>query len=265
VTPALEPDAPADVTAAWPATPAATAWTTAASEPTTVVTTTEIPGGPDEPSEGSRKRLLLLALGLLAVVGLVVAILALRGDGESNSPEAIASRIADAVQDGEGALADISDEDARCIGDHIVDEIGTERLEGIDFAQDRTPAELEEDLAAALTSAVNACDISTDGGTTIDGDASSDEGDADSPAVSTGVESDIDIANPDDLEALLIESFVTQYQLPRPKAECLAGALTDAIREGQTDPENLFGEPNAYQQFLDGCDISYSEVGLTDP
>ncbi len=111
------------------------------------------PLGPDG-SGGSKRGLVIGGAILAAVVLAVVAFMALGGDDDDDASEVRAELAAQFR-----GSSDLSDEQADCVADHVVDEIGADRFEDVDFDADEPPADLADDLFAAATGSLEACDI----------------------------------------------------------------------------------------------------------
>ncbi|MDP1820450.1 MAG: DUF2510 domain-containing protein [Acidimicrobiales bacterium] len=228
-----------------------------------------------EPPKGQGKALLLVGLALFAVVALVVAILLTNDDEDAGGDGDLTSRVSEELREDDGVLAGVPTEDADCVADHIVDQIGPERLDGVNLGEE-PPPDLSGDLAAALTGGINACEIDaeqlTGDGSTIgaetddETDGRAEDGDGSDAAADDTVTADggndVDLTDPDQLDQVLVESFTSAYGIDRERAECLASRLTDAMREGTTDPNNPFGTQEEYVEHLEACDITPEEVGF---
>lgn len=154
---------PPDATAAWPTTPGAPA--APAPPPPYVPTGAAVPPGGDG---GSKKRL-LIGGGILAAVAIaVIAFLALSGDDGDD----VRTQLVSALE----READLSGDDAECVADFFVDDIGEDAFKGVDFEADEAPPELEEAFARAGTRVIEACDLDEsalgggDGGTDTGGE-----------------------------------------------------------------------------------------------
>jgi len=93
-----------------------------------------------------------------ATAAAVVLILGLSacGDSDGGSSDAdIKDRIAEQL--GEGGALDA--DTAECFADVIVDEIGADKLNDVDFSAEEPPAELQEEFAGAAVKAIDACDL----------------------------------------------------------------------------------------------------------
>ena len=103
------------------------------------------PGGRRRRWRRSSKRGLLIGGAILAVVAIaVIAFLALGGDDDDSDVRGqLASQLSEQADE---AGADISDDDAECLADSIIDELGEDAFEGVDFNADEPPAEIEEAL-----------------------------------------------------------------------------------------------------------------------
>ena len=232
----------------------------AGDEPTAVTPTT--PGAPVPPlpqpaaagsngNAGSKKGLLIGGGILAAVILLVIAAVAFGGD-DKISTEATSSDPTSTTQasptDGVRASlvglltndSGLSKQDAECAADVIIDEIGVDRLEGVDFDADEPPAGLEADFGAATMKAMRECNIGFSGSelTTTTGGGSTEL--------------------PDDFEQLLADTYEGTFGLSRPQAECLAGKLSDSIKSGDLSENQA---ASAKFDYLADCDISLDEFG----
>lgn len=93
-----------------------------------------------------------------AIAAAVVLVLGLGACGDDDGGSDAAEIKADiAEQLAEGGTLD--EETAECFADVIVDEIGAENLEDIDFSAEEPPAGLEEEFADAAVKALDECDV----------------------------------------------------------------------------------------------------------
>ena len=58
----------------------------------------------------------------------------------------------------------MSDEDAKCVGEYVVDEIGASRLKDVNLSSSEAPPELEADFQDAVQDAFTECDVSLPSG-----------------------------------------------------------------------------------------------------
>ena len=142
------PVASGDPTATWPASPA---------PPPPPSYTPPPPGtggplGPD--SSGGSKRGLLIGGGILAAVAVAVIAFLLLGGGDDDGGN-VRTQLAAQFRANSGLTGDQAD----CVADHVVDEMGADRLDGVDFSADEPPEEIADDLFAAAAGSVEACDI----------------------------------------------------------------------------------------------------------
>src|SRR5690606_27084177 len=71
-----------------------------------------------------------------------------------------------------------TDEQADCLADHIIDDLGEDRLKGVDFSADEPPAEIEDDLFDAAQTGMAECEIDmfgSDGGEDVTDDGATDD------------------------------------------------------------------------------------------
>ena len=204
---------------------------------------------------GGSRRNILIGVGILVVVA-IVAFLALSSDDDDSGSSAISTRLADSLQDGTPGLAD---DDADCLADHIVDQVGSDRLKGVDFDAETAPTgDVGTDFVEAYADAVRECDVNPDGSSsdTDDGDDGSTPGDTD------GDDTIPDIGDMDSFRDLLADQYEQTLGLPRDKAECLADAMGEAVSKGQLDQQDAFGD---FFDYLDSCDISLDEITGSNP
>jgi hypothetical protein len=162
------PAASTDPTATWPTSPAPPA-------PPAYTPPPPGTGGPLGPDgSGGSKRGLLVGGGILAAVAVAVIAFLLLGGGDDDGDD-VRTQLAAQFR----ATSGLTDDQADCVADHVVDEIGADRFEGVDFSADEPPEELADDLFAAAAGSVGACDIDPtdlagDGESTGDGTYGSD-------------------------------------------------------------------------------------------
>lgn len=93
-------------------------------------------------------------IGVLASLLLVFGASACAGSDEPTADE-VAEEVSEQLQDG-GFEAEAAD----CVAEVVVDELGVDRVEDVDFSDETPPADLREDLAAAVVVAAEECDLS---------------------------------------------------------------------------------------------------------
>lgn len=181
------------------------------------------------PVPSSSRAGLAIGVALLAVVAIVIALVVLVGgdDGKDNSAAAISRRMADKLQQEEG----LRTEDARCVADRLVDELGTDRLEDVDLDADQPPKDLQDDINEAFPKAITACHVG--GPSTFEH------------------QSDLDSY----LEQLT-NSFLSMYGLTAEQAQCLAQAMTPAIGSS-TSLDDAFGQ---FREDLAACGITDDDL-----
>lgn len=106
-----------------------------------------------------RQRSRLAALAVLALP-LATAAACSGGAGEKSADD-LKEDLSETFQEGASAL---SEEDADCIAGVVVDELGEDRLQDVSFDDEEPPAEIQEDFADAVLTALGQCetDITTD-------------------------------------------------------------------------------------------------------
>jgi hypothetical protein len=96
--------------------------------------------------------------GALAAVVLTLGLSACGGGGSDVSEDDIKARVADQLSTDGGLDADT----AECFAGVLVDEIGADELEDVDFAAEEPPAGLQDDIASAAAQAIETCDVDVD-------------------------------------------------------------------------------------------------------
>lgn len=244
--PTAEQPASSDPTTEWPTAPAAPLPPTYVAPPA--------PGGAGAPPAGERaNRRVLIGVGILAVVAIVVAALLLGGGSDGNGDD-IRARLASQLKGGSG----LSQAQAECVADFVVDDLGADRFKGVDFTADEPPAGLADDLFASAFDSFKRCKVdATDfaGGTS----GTSDTTEATQPNGTTETTDDIlgGGSLPPDFEKQIAKVYEDSLGLPPDKAACLAGKIADAVRSGTLNQEQAMSDVFSY---LSDCDISLSEV-----
>lgn len=92
-----------------------------------------------------------------ALVAAVVLILGLAacGDDDGGSEADVKAEISEQLAE-DGTL---DEETADCFADVIVDEIGADKLEDVDFSSEEPPEGLQEEFADAAVKAIDECDL----------------------------------------------------------------------------------------------------------
>ncbi|MGV3757944.1 MAG: DUF2510 domain-containing protein [Actinomycetota bacterium] len=261
----VTPTPAADPTAAWPAAGANPPPPSYSGPPPPTVPVT--PAAAANASSGSKKGF-LIGLGLLVLIALGVGAFLLLGGDDDDDRERIHAGLVSAFNEDDT----FTDAQADCLADHIIDELGEDRLKDVDFSADDPPADLEDDLFAAADSGLEACEIDmfgTDGGTddgaTDDGatdDGSTDDSSTDDGATDDDFGTDLGDLGTDsefgpEFEEMLADIYADSFGISQEKAECLAGKIADAMDSGQLDEEEMMGD--IFEYFSD-CDISMSEI-----
>jgi hypothetical protein len=91
-------------------------------------------------------------IGSLAALSLVVA-LAACGEQDEPTADEVQADVSEELQAYDG---DLTDEQADCIAEAIIDEVGQDEVTDIDFADD-SPTELGEEFGAAAIAARDEC------------------------------------------------------------------------------------------------------------
>jgi hypothetical protein len=232
---AAAPDATADYPAtveqpaAWPTDPAAP--DTPAPPP---------PYVPTEPTgDGGSKKGLLIGGGILAAVVLaVVAFMALGGDDDEPSVQAqLASKLE------EEADGELTSDQADCVAGLVVDEVGEDALQDVDFDAAEAPDEvLNAFMAIGLQTMAEECNIDETTLTGVEGTTDDTTGGSDLPA---------------DFEQNLADLYESTLGLSSDQAECLANKLAEVVEEGTLNEEQAASE---FMNYLSDCDISLDDI-----
>jgi len=240
-------------------------WSTAATPPAApppYVPPSPVDGGGDGDGDGGSKRGLVIGGAILAVVALaVLAFLALGGDDDSD----VRAELASAIQDDESL--DVSDQQAECIADLVVDAAGEDAFDDTDFDAEDPPPEFTAAVAeVGITRLVEECDLGGESafgadGSTDGSDASTDGTDDSTDGTDDGDEESTDLAEgfaDGNIEDIIADTYEEMFGLDREKAECLAGKMSEAIENGDLSEEQAMTE---VFDFLSDCDISMEELG----
>jgi len=146
------PVTPADPTATWPASPAPPPPPTF---PPPAAPGLGGPGGPEGPAAAGSKRNLLIGGGILAAVAAAVVAFLLLGGDDDGDRDRIRGEMAAQIR----ADSDLTNAQAECMADAVIDEIGTERLKDVDFSADDPPEDLADDFFKAALASLDKCDI----------------------------------------------------------------------------------------------------------
>ena len=93
--------------------------------------------------------------GALAAAVVLALGLAACGDDDGSSDADIKAEISEQLAE-DGTL---DEETADCFADVIVEEIGADKLEDVDFSSEEPPEGLQDEFAAAAVEAIDACDL----------------------------------------------------------------------------------------------------------
>jgi len=195
-------------------------------------------------SAGSKKGL-LIGVGLLAAVAAVVAAVALRDDGDSDRDRIRAAMAAEMTASG-----DVSQEQADCLANAVIDDLGTDKLKDVDFSADEPPAEIADALSTSVIGSLEACNVDASAL------AGTDTTDTTDFAVPPGIDG-FDGELPADREERLAEVYESSLGLPREKARCLAGKIREAVSSGDLSEEEAMTD---IVGFLSACDINLNEL-----
>ncbi len=150
------PSVGADPTASWTTPPAVgsdptASWTTPPAPPVPPAFT-PTPGDGDG-GDGSKKRLLVGGGILAAVVLAVVAFLLLGGDDKGS--DSVRTQLAAQIR----ANSELSEEQADCVADHIVDDMGADRFKDVDFTAEDPPEDIADDMFKSAFASLSDCKV----------------------------------------------------------------------------------------------------------
>lgn len=94
-------------------------------------------------------------LAALAVLALSLTVSACAG-GDEVTDDDVAEDLSTELQDGPTGL---SADDADCVAESLVEQLGADELADVDFAADEPPEADREELAAAVQQALGDCEI----------------------------------------------------------------------------------------------------------
>jgi hypothetical protein len=193
------------------------------------------------------KRNLLIGLAVVVVVA-IVAFLAISGNDKDDT-SAIRGRIIDSIQTSQSG---VSDKDAKCVADYVIDKVGADRLKGVDFKADDPPSgSLGDDIVQAEVAAIQKCHVNPSPGTTAGG---SDTGGTSGGVATGGIGSIGDIES---FKKILTDQYESTLGLSHDKASCLANAMGEAVESGKLNQQDAFGD---FFDYLDKCGISLDEI-----
>lgn len=95
---------------------------------------------------------------VLAALTLVASLAACGGGDQDRSADEIEADIAAQLEE-----SGLDEAAATCVAGVIVDEIGVEELQDVDFSAEEPPADLQEEISAATLAAIEQCDLGADG------------------------------------------------------------------------------------------------------
>jgi hypothetical protein len=239
---------PLDPTATWPVAPSSAE---APAAPTfTPPPTAESPG---DGSDGARRRL-LIGVGVVALVAILAGVFLLGGDDDDGGGD-LQTRIANQIR--EGGQSGLDQEEAECLAGELIDEVGADKLERVDFTAEAPPEDIADEINDAFVAAIPTCDIELGGSAD-----ERDEGDTGSPDDTEpgdgSADSTLSPGQLDEFRDLLATQYRDNLGLSEEKSDCLADTMADAIESGELDENQSF---DAFFQYLETCDISVSELG----
>jgi hypothetical protein len=188
---------------------------------------------------------LLLVIALGAIVGVVVALVVFGDDDEGGGGDTFAAQLSEQMQQS----TSVSEEQADCVGDYVVDEIGESRIESVAQLQARSaPPELQEDFDRAVQRAITECDI--------------DQADLVPPSGDTGGAGDGATATTAPQTQVRTEAqYKAYYQealgLPEEDAACLAQHSAEAEESGSIDEGDGASQ---FYRWVDECGIDPDEL-----
>lgn len=93
-------------------------------------------------------------MSALLALTMVLALTACGGDGD-DSPDDVRADLSEEIQE----QLDLDEEQAGCFAGVLVEEIGADELQDVDFTAQEPPEGMEDDFTAAALTAIDDCDI----------------------------------------------------------------------------------------------------------
>ena len=182
---------------------------------------------------------------------MVALVLTKDDDGGGTSGDRIAAKFAEQLQD----QTRVTDEQARCVGQYVVDEIGASRLQDVqDLQQSNAPADVQADVNQAVQRAFTECDVAQ-------ADLlPPDESGGTSGAVGTDATAEGSSTVPSG-QILTESQYKDYYQqslgLSEEDAACLAARSSEAEASGEIEQGDGVSQ---FYQWVDDCGIDPDEL-----
>lgn len=94
--------------------------------------------------------------GAAAAVALLLSLTACGSAGSDPDEAEIKADLVSRAQEGDDGL---TEPQAECYADLIIDEVGVDRLNDVDLGADEPPEDIQDDLANAAARAIDDCDL----------------------------------------------------------------------------------------------------------
>ena len=95
-------------------------------------------------------------IGAAAAASLLFTLTACGGGDDKLSENEVRDQLSDTFQAGDDGLPK---EQADCLTDIIIEEVGIEKLQDVDLTSDEPPEEIQEEITAATLRAFEECDL----------------------------------------------------------------------------------------------------------
>ncbi|HJR24862.1 MAG TPA: hypothetical protein VJ804_05270 [Acidimicrobiales bacterium] len=190
-----------------------------------------------------------MAVAIGAIVAIVIA-LVITGDdeGDDGAGSSFAAQFSEQLQ----SQSQVSEDQADCVGEYVVDEIGASRLESLRALEDRTaPPELQEDFDQAVQRALTECEVDQQD---LVPDSSTDGG------ASDGLSAEVTAPSQVMTEAQYEDYYKTSLGLADEDAKCLAARSAEAEASGEIEEGDGISQ---FYQWVDECGIDPDELFQT--
>lgn len=97
-------------------------------------------------------------LGAIALLAPLAVLSACAGGSDDRSAEDIQADMAAQLED-----SDLDAPTAECVAEVVVESIGVEELQDVDFSAEEPPEDLQQDITTAALAAIDECELGTDG------------------------------------------------------------------------------------------------------
>ena len=199
---------------------------------------------PAPEGKGKSRWGLLLVIALGAIVGVVVALVVFSDDDDGGVADSFAAQLSEQMQQS----TSVSEDQADCVADYVVDEIGESRIESVAQLQTRSaPPELQQDFDRAVQRALTECNV--------------DQADLVPPSGETEGAADSETATTAQTQVRTEGQYKAYYQealgLSEEDAACLAQHSAEAEESGGIDPGDGASQ---FYRWVDDCGIDPDEL-----